>query len=550
MGAGTGQMQKPSWLTSRDLAFFAMSLAAGFLLYLLRATDFFTSVPGDVGDARFNSVVLEHVYNWVRGSVPSLWNPTYFFPFPFILAFSDGHFGSAPLYTAFRWLGADREGAYVLWFVAGFALTHAAAYINARRFGLSVLGAAVAAFVFAFTLPMLAQEGHPQLIYRFAAPFALFAMWESLDRRTLFPLWRVAVWTAIEFYCAIYLGVFLGFLLAALVVAYALAGTARGSVAAPKKTAPSRPIGQWVLFSTAIAASGIAVLWLLATYMATSRLYGLGRSIDEIATMLPRPLSYLLMDRMHGLWRIMPPVDVPMRGEHQLFIGFSVAALSVIGLWGAMRGKVQPSLATVMATSFALLFALTLYVGGYSLYLMLTVLPGLNAIRSVTRIIVLMALPLSLLAGLGADYLRHAARSSPRWPRVALAVLLLGVVGETFLYEPVRAPIAEWRRLSGDLRARLPDAVPPDAILFATANPDREPFYVTEITAMIVAQDLGIPTVNGYSGHRPPGYLRPEPCVTAAERLRDYPHFSGITEAELAPILARVITVNRDPCPP
>lgn len=46
----------------RSIVWFSVFLAAGTFAYLLRAVDYFTAVPGDLNDARFNSVILEHVF--------------------------------------------------------------------------------------------------------------------------------------------------------------------------------------------------------------------------------------------------------------------------------------------------------------------------------------------------------------------------------------------------------------------------------------------------------------------------------------------------------
>src|SRR5215467_12017890 len=54
--------------------------------------------PGDLGDARFNLSILEHLFQWVSGTVILLSSPSMFYPFPDTLFFSDTHFGSAIFY--------------------------------------------------------------------------------------------------------------------------------------------------------------------------------------------------------------------------------------------------------------------------------------------------------------------------------------------------------------------------------------------------------------------------------------------------------------------
>ncbi len=178
----------------------------GLCFYILRATDWFTAVPGDLGDARFNSIILEHLFQRVHGDWPSLWSPGFFHPAAGSLAFSDNHFGSGLVYVLFRALGLAREPAFDAWLTVGYGLDFVAMYLVTRRLGFSSLAAAVAAFVCTFSLPALAQEFHAQLTYRFAIPLAWLALLQFIQERRLTHLARLAAWGALQFYCSIYLG--------------------------------------------------------------------------------------------------------------------------------------------------------------------------------------------------------------------------------------------------------------------------------------------------------------------------------------------------------
>ena len=61
----------------------------GFLVYTMRSVGWFSDVPGDLADSRFNNVILEHLYLWVTGRADDLWSPDFFYPFKDTLAFSD-----------------------------------------------------------------------------------------------------------------------------------------------------------------------------------------------------------------------------------------------------------------------------------------------------------------------------------------------------------------------------------------------------------------------------------------------------------------------------
>jgi hypothetical protein len=69
-------------------------------------------VPGDLGDSRYNLYILEHGYRWLSGRDPSLLSPTFFYPYPGTLFWSDTHLGTVIVYSAFRALGVSPYSAF------------------------------------------------------------------------------------------------------------------------------------------------------------------------------------------------------------------------------------------------------------------------------------------------------------------------------------------------------------------------------------------------------------------------------------------------------
>jgi len=118
-------------------------LVVGMLAIALPQMDYFNAVPGDLGDARFNSVILEHLYLWAKGIEPHLWSPGFYYPFQGALTFSDNHFGSGWIYVALRILGISREEAFNGWYLTSFGLNFAACAYTLRRFGYSPLASSV-----------------------------------------------------------------------------------------------------------------------------------------------------------------------------------------------------------------------------------------------------------------------------------------------------------------------------------------------------------------------------------------------------------------------
>lgn len=524
--------------------------AIGFFGYGLRAIDYFSAVPGDLGDARFNSVILEHLFRWVTGKENSLWSPAFFYPFEGVLAFSDNHFGSAASYILLRLFGLNREIAFDGWFLIGNCLNFFAAYIAIRRLGLSGFGSAAGAFVFAFSLAVLPKEGHAQLTYRFAIPFAYIALLELVTTKRLYILWRVIFWTTIQFYCSIYLGVFLVFLLTATLIAARLLDRGieffRGFIHSfrNEKTSSLMFAGMTIVLAVT------ALLWLLYKYHAVDADYRPGSwRFDQIPQMLPRISSYLLADQSalyerSGRWIH----DIPMRHEHQMFFGAGIWILGIFGAMTAWRGHMHQALGKVAILAFFMLFVVTLNVQGHSLYSLIAPLPGISQIRAVSRIVLVMMFPVSILVAIGSEQLLRKLGNTIGIKEIAVALSIIFILSiEIISYQPRNAPVSLWIERQTTLREKLPKQLPDNAILFVSQN-NSEPFYLSELDAMMLAQDKGIPTLNGYSGSFPPGYMEPKPCYSYVNRLNGYAAHRHLPRASMNSISDRVVVVAYSPC--
>src|SRR5688572_8115797 len=67
--------------------------------YLMPVTGYFSAVPGGFGVARYNSMVLEHLFRVAMGYDGGVWNPDFYYPFKGALAFAETHFGSGATYV-------------------------------------------------------------------------------------------------------------------------------------------------------------------------------------------------------------------------------------------------------------------------------------------------------------------------------------------------------------------------------------------------------------------------------------------------------------------
>lgn len=522
-------------------------LVLGFWLIPLAHTCQLACVPGDIGDARFNDVVLEHFYRWVVGTDRSLLSPQFFYPMPGALTFSDNHWGTAWLYSIFRALGWDRYQAFDLWYLAGYVANFMACHALLRKLNFSPVASALGAFAFTFPMPLIAKYGHAQLLCRFLIPVGLL-LWERFQGSGK---WRwmggLALAVVGQFYISIYMGYFmLLFLTAWIVVQWRV-----------ESVGPHEWFRQWtewrnpsakrelIAAGCMIVAALAAFAFLMHPYLHYAKVYGFQRSPAEIATMLPRPQSYLLADGS-SIWGALSTrfvADVPMRGEHQMFFGLGMLGLAILGV---IRSKAR--VRWVALGSVVLLMLLTLSVHGHSLYLLVSRLPGVDSIRAVSRIGLVMALPIAVLVALGVDSLRD---TSPPLRTLGAALALL-MISESVATNTIHFDIAEAKAHTAAMAAKLPSPLPQKAVLF---NPNRSDsaFFVSELDGVILAQEVNRPTLNGYSGNSPPGYdARGDdfPCLQAIMRLDAAKAFYGEHLHRPMPAGASgpIVIVGEPPC--
>jgi hypothetical protein len=478
----------------------AIVFGIGVFGYLLNTTQWLTMIPGDLGDPRFNSVILEHLYQWTTDAKQRLWHPQFFYPFEWVLGFSDNHFGSAWSYVALRLLGLPREEAYLGWFLCGSVLSFWGCWFALTKLKFSSLGAALGAFVFAFGLPVLHQESHAQLVYRFAIPLAFLAWYRVLTVRDTSSLIQTVFWCSLQFLCSIYLGIFLAYLLLAMLIAY-WASTLLSVVLNDSKITEKKPknevsrrwwghrcFASWSLTTVVyvLCVVGVLVLALvmLRRYQLVSYLYSFDRPLDVVASMLPRLGSYLLADHSElSGWIGRGLTNIPARVEQQMFVGVGVSCIALIGVILTQQSRNSEGLnleirQLVRLSILALLFLVicTLFVFEGSLYLMLAEsVPGVRAVRVMSRIILVMMMPVAVLVAAGIDALVKFFDLRLH-PLLLASLLVMFVTTESVYYQPDHTLIQSWRDRRDQLAGRIGSVLEKDAILFVTSPPKQDFF--------------------------------------------------------------------------
>ena len=196
-------MQSKNINTISALFLFAVAFLAGPYAQL----DHMSLIHGDFGDARLNNYFLENIFLFIQGTTPSLIDIQFFYPFPYVLGFSDNLLGASPVYLVARALTDQPDTAFQIWYLGGYLANYLAAFYALRRLDAGPVGSAAGALIFTFALPVVGHSGHAQLQYRFGVPLAsaLFILvlkqkewrllvasagwlvWPSLESRTSHP---------------------------------------------------------------------------------------------------------------------------------------------------------------------------------------------------------------------------------------------------------------------------------------------------------------------------------------------------------------------------
>src|SRR5262249_28570473 len=150
-------------------------------------------------------------------------------------------------------------------------------------------------------------------------------------------------------------------------------------------------------------------------YIEVKRLYGFGYSWAAIESMLPRIESYFLADRSL-IWFSSAGIfdQILMRHEHQLFLGMVPLLSLAYALCYRPFLESHPT-SRSMLYALAMVLLLTLSVNGHSLYRALTLVPGISAIRAVSRLILVAVFFVAFVMGEVIDSISLRSSGRVNW---------------------------------------------------------------------------------------------------------------------------------------
>lgn len=476
---------------------FLLTIGLYFSAIKIMGADF-DQIPGDMADGRLNNYFLEHGHLFFTGKIDHYWNAPFMFPEKDVMTYSDNLLGTLPIYSTFRFLGANRESAYQGWIIVLFALNFIISAYALYKISGNLSIASIGAYIFSFSLPVIAQMNHAQVFPRFFIPLVFMWMIFFFHTQKIKYLIGIIIGIVLQFYAGIYLGFLLAFCVLVCMLVYLF------NVKQIKEFAQG--FGRGKIFQ--IVGWGILSLALLLPllYPYYERSVGSGtRAYEEVVNSIPYIKSYFFAWQGSFSWSFLTKtaMDIPIWWDHFLFPGGLVILaffLFPIIAYKQPKDKFRTAAITVYISTL-LIIMFTLQINGVSLYKFIYHLPGFSSMRAIGRIIQVELFLFALIVVYSITWITKNLKH-----KNLLLVLLAGIcVFDQFTTETMgtyskedsqnRVRTLENKLMEKDFNQYYAFAYIPD-------NKNESESYV-QIDAMLASQKLNISTINGYTASCP-----------------------------------------------
>jgi hypothetical protein len=468
-------------------AFVGLTLVVTFPLVLRLPSH----LPHDLGDPVLNAWILAWGAVRMRAGFTGIWDAPALFPYPHALAYSENLFGIAVFTAPIQWLTANPVLCYNLAFIGSFVLAGCGMYVLARSLTGRRDAAFVAGLIYAFTPYRTAQIAHLQMLMSGWIPLSLWALHRYIATRRWALLWASAA-------CVLLQSLSNGYFIYFGALPLAIVG-----VAEIWRTRPPA-VRTFIHVSAVVAALLAALAPVAVAYYSVRHGQGLRRT-GEIAL-----YSADLSDYFHGhqgiwLWRRFGTAS----GEHELFPGFVLLLLAAAAVPGLIARRFPSRIVVlygiVAAAAMVLSFGPEPRAWGHRLpvagpyHWMLHIVPGLDGLRAVARLDMIVIVGLCVMAAVGAGRLLDRVRSGQRWSAVAIMATL--ILAESWM-APLPAPRFDpaGDPLDADAYEYLRRSPPGGVLEMPTSfeNLEREVRY--QYMTLVHRH----PVVNGHTGYQTP----------------------------------------------
>lgn len=512
----------------------------------------FDSVLSDPVDGRFSISILEHWTRVFHAQSP-LASPNFFYPQQGMLGFSEAFFLLAVPFASLKAVGLDRYLAFqitmMLQTAIGFiSMLYVLRFVLAFGRMISLLGAILFVTFNMYYIHIV----HPQLASVIYVPVLVLMAFRYCKSIESHPgLCRIyissmAVLLALLFFTSFYVGWFAGIFGCAVstvflglqVILERQIRPVIGVISAAYRQKWNLAIGATFFLLTLIP--------FLTIYLPALRHTGT-RGFGESLYYMPSPWGAFDVGRDNGVWgRVAAKVEslVGPGGLHEHPAGWPFTTLLLFassGLWASIRlfrgsarencrERLQLCWITALAITCIALWTAGIRMGNHAPMwaLFWKFVPGAKAIRVPPRINLILNFGIIIVCMFGLEAL---IKTVPRWRLLGFIVALLlafALFAEQINFMPTHliSRTVEWQKFSKI-------SPPPKActeFYVSTRSDKRWATLTFQTDAMLIAEQFGIPTINGYSGWFPAGWnFLTEPSEPVAEKARCWATTHDIT---------------------
>jgi hypothetical protein len=497
------QRKKPS--RSPLVAISVAVFSVFFFIGPFRLLDKMKYMPGDLGDSRFLLYILEATYKFICGEIDSIYNLTFFYPFPYTLGYSDHLFGSTLIYSLLRFLQFEPHLAYQFWYLLSFAANFFSCLFCLKKLQFNDSSSLIGSLIFTFALPVYERTGHCQLAYRFGVCFAItyFLLFIQKQKPTyLLTCLSMVVW---QNACSLYVGFFTMVFVLILTITYII----------PKGNGIKTFWHQIarIVANASVMTKVIYIFWLTVIilvqiliyfpYWKTASFYHISRQHSEIFQYLPQIQSYFT-SKVSSLYNlnINESTNLTCPSEKRMFFGFSVFLALIVFFARGVHGKNTKMIQNLLLSSAALI-VLTLSIRNQSLWCAFMDLPLFSGIRAVARLDLVLLMPICIFSSIGIQNLKSFFGSNSKFITIFLLFLCF-MLAEFSCVKPNISEKKVWQERIAKKCTELKNYANADNFVIF-ANDNQAAFWVNEIDAMWAGLVLKIPVMNGYSGSSPGG---------------------------------------------
>jgi hypothetical protein len=412
-----------------------------------------------------------------------------FYPHRGTLVYSESNLGAGVLAIPVYWATRNPYAAHNFVVLLTFVLSGTATYYLVRYLSGDRRAAAVSGICFAYCPYVFSHLPHIHLLMTAGLPLSMLAFHRVADRPTV---WRGATLGLVLGGQAPFCGYYTVF--AGLTVAFAVLVV----LATRSRWTDAR---YWTSITVAAGIAAAIALLMFIPYVRLQQAEDFRRPFDDARLFSADWRTYFASSAYAHAWML----PIIRHWNEVLFPGFIALIGGVAGLVLGWFSRPHREISILYGSLAALAFWASLGPDAGLYTLLSATNPAFSFIRAPSRIGVVVALALSVLAGLSISALLARLGRSRRTPALATALLAGVAVAE------LKVPLSFSRATPPEPAYRALAALPRGAVI-------EIPFYSTRFAAertryMLASTTHWMPLVNGFSSHTPRDFLVNTPTL-------------------------------------